>query len=137
MSQSTPDFSAAVGKLKSMMGTSEGQNQLQSMLGAFLGGNYGGTGPSGGTGTSGGSDAAETRNDSEQPPQSPASNGFDMNTMQKMQKAFSLLNSTDNKHSEILRAISPYLSDNRKEKLEQASKMLNMGKIMSMLKTDN
>lgn len=57
-------------------------------------------------------------------------NQFDAETLFKIQKLFSLLNSQGNSNDEtLLKALKPYMRDSRKDKIDQYVKLLHIFKL--------
>ena len=62
---------------------------------------------------------------------------IDMNTIMKMKNIMEKMNTTNDPRSNLLASLKPYLRDNKKEKLDQYSNLLNFAKIAEILKNDN
>ena len=123
--EETPDFSAALEKVQEMLSTSDGQNQIQNLIGA-LSASAGDSSPN-----------ADATNPDDIMPESPSApgNGLDFNTIAKISGIMQAINARDNNPANtFLHSLKPFLTKNRQEKLEQASKLL---KITSVLKAFN
>ena len=62
---------------------------------------------------------------------------IDMNTIMKMKNIMEKMNTTNDPRSNLLASLKPYLRDNKKEKLDQYSNLLNFAKIAEILKNYN
>lgn len=62
---------------------------------------------------------------------------IDMNTIMKMKTIMEKMNTTNDPRNNLLASLKPYLRDNKKEKLDQYSNLLNFAKIAEILKNDN
>lgn len=126
------DIESAVEKIKSMMGSSEGQTQLKDLIGKFTGGENVDMGAIGNmlSGMGGGGSNEEST--------APSFNMPDMDMMIKMQKVMSMLNTQKtSKNSTFLQSLKPFLSENRRSKVDMASTMMNFSKISSVFKDMN
>ncbi|OLA94833.1 MAG: hypothetical protein BHW64_02145 [Candidatus Melainabacteria bacterium LEY3_CP_29_8] len=68
---------------------------------------------------------------------SQSNNGFDFNnididTMMKMKSVIEKMNSSSDPRSNLLQSLKPYLREEKRGKLDQYSKILNMTSIMEM-----
>lgn len=73
---------------------------------------------------------------------SQSNNGFDFNnididTMMKMKSVIEKMNSSSDPRSNLLQSLKPYLREEKRGKLEQYSKILNMTSIMELLNQNN
>ena len=126
------DLNGAVEKLKQMMSTDEGQANIQNILSNFNAGDM----DMGNLGSLFGSGAASP-NISGNSDSSAAPGGIDMDAMLKMQKMFSMMNSSggnNSRHSAMLHSLKPYLSDGRKSKLDMAAKLMSLAKFAPLFK---
>lgn len=57
---------------------------------------------------------------------------FDVNTIFKLKSAFDKINSKDDPRNNLLTALKPYLRKEKKEKLDQYMKFMNVAKIMNI-----
>ena len=141
------DLSNAVEKLKQIMSTEEGQAGIQNLVSNLTSGGGGDmSGLAALLGNTGGSNNAERDfNNSEPVDNAGNSGGFDnssgfgnidMDTMLKMQKMFSMMNSGggNSRHTAVLQSIKPYLSEGRKGKLDAASKLMSIAKLAPLMK---
>lgn len=62
---------------------------------------------------------------------------IDINTIMKMKNIMQKMNSTNDPRSNLLASLKPYLRDNKKEKLDQYSNLMNFAKVAELLKSDN
>ena len=60
-----------------------------------------------------------------------------MNTILKMKSVMEKLNQKDDPRSNLLYSLKPYLRDEKKEKLDQYTNLLNVAKIAELFKNDN
>ncbi|MDO5310872.1 MAG: hypothetical protein Q4E94_03090 [Clostridia bacterium] len=105
-----PDLSGAVDVLKNMLGSDEGQQQLQGLISML-----------GGGGDKRSEEIAEAEENAEM--------------LRKMQKLMSVMKSAENeKEAAFLRALAPLLRPERQEKLNHAVKLLGMGRAIKVFK---
>ena len=62
---------------------------------------------------------------------------IDMNTIMKMKSVMEKLNSSNDPRSNLLNSLKPYLRNEKKEKLDQYSNLINFAKIAEIMKNDN
>lgn len=62
---------------------------------------------------------------------------IDINTIMKIKNIMQKMNSTNDPRSNLLASLKPYLRDNKKEKLDQYSNLMNFAKVAELLKSDN
>lgn len=120
--EETPDFSAALEKVQEMLSTNDGQNQIQNLISALS------------SSAEESNPKSEDSNHTNIPPHSlPAlGNGLDFDTITKISGIMQAMNARENTPANaFLHSLKPFLTKNRQEKLEQASKLL---KITSVLK---
>ena len=60
-------------------------------------------------------------------------NNIDINTLFKLKSALDKMNSQNNPNTQLLLALKPYLKKNKKEKLDQYIKLMNLTSIMEVL----
>jgi len=60
-------------------------------------------------------------------------NNIDINTFFKLKSALDKMNSKNNPNTQLLLALKPYLKKNKKEKLDQYIKLMNVTSIMEVL----
>ena len=138
------DLGNAMEKLKQMMSTDEGKENIQNILSNLntdgmdlskLGSMFGG-------GNAGGSDDVEIPVENIAEENSSPLGNIDMNSMLKMQKMFSMMNGGGsdgasgggNRHASMLNSLKPYLSDGRKGKLDMAAKLMSLAKFAPLFK---
>ena len=112
------DFQGAVDKIKEMFSGDDGQTKLQGIMDMFSDG-------SGDKGNNN-SDAADD-----------SSGGFDFDPEMffKLQKIMSALKGgKSNEKARLLMSLKPFLHENRRDKVDQAVKLMNMSKILSVMK---
>lgn len=69
--------------------------------------------------------------------ESTSANNIDINTMLKIKEIMDKINSSHNdKRSNLLLALKPYLRESRQTKLDQYMKLLNMAPLLEMFKND-
>ncbi len=65
-------------------------------------------------------------------------NNIDINTILKIKEMMDKINSSHNdKRSNLLLALKPYLRESRQSKLDQYIKLLNIAPLLEMFKNDN
>ena len=113
------DLSNAVDMLKNMLGSEEGQQQIQGIV-SMLGGNSG----------DGQNENAENSDNK------PISfNSEDAEMMMKLQKVMSAAKSAENgREAAFLRALAPLLRPERRDKLNNAVKILGMSRAIKIFK---
>lgn len=81
-------------------------------------------------------DKSSTSNDSSSS-ESTSGNNIDITTMLKIKEMIDKINSSHNdKRSNLLLALKPYLRESRQTKLDQYIKLLNMAPLLEMFKDD-
>ncbi len=123
--EETPDFSAAIEKVQEMLSTSDGQNQIQNLISALS------------ASAEDSSTSCDSANHNNILPDSLSAlgNGLDFDTITKISGIMQAMNARENNPTNtFLHSLKPFLTKNRQEKLEQASKLL---KITSVLKAFN
>lgn len=81
-------------------------------------------------------DKSSTSNDSSSS-ESTSGNNIDITTMLKIKEMMDKINSSHNdKRSNLLLALKPYLRESRQTKLDQYIKLLNMAPLLEMFKND-
>ena len=81
-------------------------------------------------------DKSSTSNDSSSS-ESTSGNNIDITTMLKIKEMMDKINSSHNdKRSNLLLALKPYLRESRQTKLDQYMKLLNMAPLLEMFKND-
>lgn len=114
------DLSNAVDMLKNMLGSEEGQQQIQGIVSMLGGGSDGSVQ----------SESAEKSNK-----QSPNFNSEDAEMMLKLQKVMSAAKSAENgREAAFLRALAPLLRPERRDKLNNAVKLLGMSRAIKIFK---
>lgn len=67
-------------------------------------------------------------------PNTSSSSGIDMETMMKMQKIMSALNSSSNNSgANLLRSLKPYLNPNRQAKVDEYIQLFNIEKVINLM----
>lgn len=64
-------------------------------------------------------------------------NNIDMNTLMKMKSIMEKMNSNTNPSTNLLQSLKPYLRDEKKNKIDQYSKILNMTNLMELFNQNN
>ena len=81
-------------------------------------------------------DKSSSSNDSSSS-ENTSTNNIDINTMLKIKEMMDKINSSHNdKRSNLLLALYPYLRESRQTKLDQYMKLLNMAPLLEMFKND-
>ena len=117
------NLSNAVDMLKNMLGSEEGQQQIQGMV-SMLGGESSGNAQS---------ESSENSENSENKPSN--FNADDAVMMMKLQKVMSAAKSAENgREAAFLRALAPLLRPERRDKLNNAVKILGMSRAIKIFK---
>lgn len=117
------NLSNAVDMLKNMLGSEEGQQQIQGIV-SMLGGE------------SSGNAQSESSKNSENSENKPSNfNADDAEMMMKLQKVMSAAKSAENgREAAFLRALAPLLRPERRDKLNNAVKILGMSRAIKIFK---
>lgn len=117
------NLSNAVDMLKNMLGSEEGQQQIQGIV-SMLGGE------------SSGNVQSESSENSENSENKPSNfNADDAEMMMKLQKVMSAAKSAENgREAAFLRALAPLLRPERRDKLNNAVKILGMSRAIKIFK---
>lgn len=117
------NLSNAVDMLKNMLGSEEGQQQIQGIV-SMLGGESSGNAQS---------ESSENSENSENKPSN--FNADDAEMMVKLQKVMSAAKSAENsREAAFLRALAPLLRPERRDKLNNAVKILGMSRAIKIFK---
>ncbi len=117
------NLSNAVDMLKNMLGSEEGQQQIQGIV-SMLGGESSGNAQS---------ESSENSENSENKPSN--FNADDAEMMIKLQKVMSAAKSAENgREAAFLRALAPLLRPERRDKLNNAVKILGMSRAIKIFK---
>ena len=117
------NLSNAVDMLKNMLGSEEGQQQIQG-IDSMLGGESSGNAQS---------ESSENSENSENKPSN--FNADDAEMMMKLQKVMSAAKSAENgREAAFLRALAPLLRPERRDKLNNAVKILGMSRAIKIFK---
>ena len=117
------NLSNAVDMLKNMLGSEEGQQQIQGIV-FMLGGESSGNAQS---------ESSENSENSENKPSN--FNADDAEMMMKLQKVMSAAKSAENgREAAFLRALAPLLRPERRDKLNNAVKILGMSRAIKIFK---
>ncbi len=117
------DLNQAIEQLQQMLSTQEGEEQIQNMIGALTGGQ----------------DSKNTEADR------PDGGGFnpadllsgmsDIEGMMKIKNIMSLLgNKQNDANAAFLNSLKPFLKKERRQKLEQASRLMSAAKVFKLFK---
>lgn len=112
------DFSKAFEQLQQMLSSDEGQSQIQDILGMLTQS----------------SDANPT------PAPEPVSSdmGLDLNSIAKISGIIQALNSQNsNANTAFLNSLKPFLKESRRQKLDQATKILKFASVFKVIKENN
>lgn len=117
------NLSNAVDMLKNMLGSEGGQQQIQGIV-SMLGGE------------SSGNSQSESSENSENSENKPSNfNADDAEMMMKLQKVMSAAKSAENgREAAFLRALAPLLRPERRDKLNNAVKILGMSRAIKIFK---
>ena len=117
------NLSNAVDMLKNMLGSEEGQQQIQGIV-SMLGGESSGNAQS---------ESSENSENSENKPSN--FNADDAEMMMKLQKVMSAAKSAETgREAAFLRALAPLLRPERRDKLNNAVKILGMSRAIKIFK---
>ena len=117
------NLSNAVDMLKNMLGSEEGLQQIQGIV-SMLGGESSGNAQS---------ESSENSENSENKPSN--FNADDAEMMMKLQKVMSAAKSAENgREAAFLRALAPLLRPERRDKLNNAVKILGMSRAIKIFK---
>ena len=117
------NLSNEVDMLKNMLGSEEGQQQIQGIV-SILGGESSGNAQS---------ESSENSENSENKPSN--FNADDAEMMMKLQKVMSAAKSAENgREAAFLRALAPLLRPERRDKLNNAVKILGMSRAIKIFK---
>lgn len=117
------NLSNAVDMLKNMLGSEEGQQQIQGIV-SMLGGE---------SSSNVQSESSENSENSENKPSN--FNADDAEIMMKLQKVMSAAKSAENgREAAFLRALAPLLRPERRDKLNNAVKILGMSRAIKIFK---
>lgn len=117
------NLSNAVDMLKNMLGSEEGQQQIQGIV-SMLGGESSGNAQR---------ESSENSENSENKPSNFSADDAEM--MMKLQKVMSAAKSAENgREAAFLRALAPLLRPERRDKLNNAVKILGMSRAIKIFK---
>lgn len=117
------NLSNAVDMLKNMLGSEEGQQQIQGIV-SMLGGESNGNAQN---------EDSENSENSENKPSNFSADDAEM--MMKLQKVMSAAKSAENgREAAFLRALAPLLRPERRDKLNNAVKILGMSRAIKIFK---
>lgn len=125
------DFSKGIEQLQEMLSTKEGEEQIQNILGSLMG--------------SASDTSADESNHTTNTSSAEASgqnkigdilSGIgNMDTLMKIQKAMNAVSNTkDSSATNFLQALKPYLSKERRNKVDQAAKLITVTKALKAFK---
>ncbi|MBO4941607.1 MAG: hypothetical protein J6D15_05340 [Clostridia bacterium] len=120
--EENPDFSMAVEKLQEMLGSEDGQSQIQNLLGLFASGN---------------GENAESREEdtAKQAAELFGDGGMDLSSIMQMGGIMSAISGAkQNSHTAFLNALKPLLKQSRRKKLDQAAQLMKMTAVFKAFK---
>ncbi len=122
------DFSKGIEQLQEMLSTKEGEEQIQNILGSLMG--------SASDTSADESNPSTTNTDSEQGGLGGILSGLgNIDTLMKIQKVMNTVSSTkDSAAANFLQALKPYLSKERRNKVDQAAKLITVTKALKAFK---
>ena len=124
--EETPDFSAAFEKIQEMLASSDGQNQIQNLIGMLSSSEE--EGSPNPDNASCGSILPDSL--------SALGNGLDFDTIAKISRIMQAMNSReDNPANTFLLSLKPFLTKTRQEKLDHATKLLKITSVLKAFKT--
>ena len=117
------DFSKAIEQVKAMLSSEDGENQIQSILGMLTGGQDD-------TKSEASPSATDTGDIDDM-----LSGMGDIENIMKLKNMLGRAESLKNdSNTAFLQALKPFLSESRQSKLDSAAKILNMTKMLKLLK---
>ncbi len=117
------DLSGAVEKLQQMLSSEEGESQIQNILGALTGG--------GGENT----ENSQNQNPVNFNPSDLFSGMSDIETIMKVKNIMSALgNQKEDANTAFLNSLKPFLKKERRQKLDQATKIMSAAKVFKLFK---
>ena len=111
------DIDKALGQLQDMLSTEEGKRDLESMIGAFTGG-----------------DEQKSDDVTHSPAKNNPLSGFNLDSMLGIRSVLDGLQSGDDSRTNLLSALKPYLSQSRHGHVDNAIKIMHLGKLPNLLK---
>lgn len=122
----TDSLDSAMDKLKEMLSSDDGKENISSLLSSFMGG----------------SDNSQPNKVSEKKPEklpvpSTGDLGINPETLIKLTQAYKNSINKDDPRANLLRALRPYLSEKRASKLDNAIKLMSLTKLGSVVKDLN
>ncbi len=118
------DFSKAIEKVQEMLSDEQGQSQIENLLGMFA------------TNQEDSNNLDLPKDSSSALQNLPGSDsGLDFNTIMKIQKIIGAMNNqSGNAKTAFLNSLKPFFSQERREKLDQATKILKITAVLKALK---
>lgn len=111
------DIDKALGQLQDMLSTEEGKRDLENMIGAFTGG-----------------DDQKSDDLAPTPTKSNLLSGFNLDSMLGIRSVLDGLQTGDDSRTNLLTALKPYLSQSRHSHMDNAIKIMHLGKLPNLLK---
>jgi hypothetical protein len=111
------DIDKALGQLQDMLSTDEGKRDLENMIGAFTDG-----------------DEDKSENISPSSMRSNPLSGFNLDSMFGIRSVLDGLQAGDDSRANLLNALKPYLSQSRHSHVDNAIKIMHLGKLPNLLK---
>ena len=124
------DLSKGIEQLQEMLSSKDGEEQIQNILSSFMGS---------GNNASADNSTAEATNSSTASPQGNQQDFLSglgsIDTIMKIQNVMNAVKNTKDSHAaNFLQALKPYLSKERRQKVDQAAKMLAVTKAIKAFK---
>ena len=113
------DINGAIEQLQQMLSSDDGQSQIQNILSMFT------------------NETEDKPSESVTTPQLPFGNtdNIDLNTLMKISSLMQAMNDNrDTPKTTFLKALKPFLKESRRNKLDQATKLIKMTAILKALK---
>jgi hypothetical protein len=129
------DIPGAIEKLKSMMSSPDGQNKIGNIISALKNGGGGNNSPPNENENCGNNCESDTYENSQSGNNDAPE--FDFEMFEKLKKVCSTMNLTNSEQTRFLMSLKPYLSKNRQTKLDSAIKMINISKVMRVMRNSN
>lgn len=115
------DFDRALGQLRDMLSTEEGQRQLEGIIGSVQGG-------------MGGMGGEQPHEVSGTPAQRPNTGAFGMDVFMKIKNIMDTMQMDNDPRVNVLSSLRPYINANRGHHLDSAIKIMSLGKLPIILK---
>ncbi len=118
------DLNGAIEQVQQMLSTEEGENQIQNLIGMLTGGEKADTEPQ-----------ASDQSSSSGSQSDLFSGPGDIETIMKIQSILGIMsNNKNDANTAFLNSLKPFLKKERQKKLEQATKLMSVAKVIKLFK---